>query len=174
MSSIFRKWVKLQIGRAPKGDFKVVKLCKFGFPQVIKNPPLVGNKPFPTTFWLTCPHLRREVSRLEEAGYIIRFEERLKRNERLRRRYFKAHSFERMLRKPFIPPDLGFPVKKKLLSTGVGGIENPLGVKCLHLHLAGFLGGAYNPIGREVLKLLPSPECRDNICGKLLKEKKKG
>ncbi|HID79951.1 MAG TPA: DUF501 domain-containing protein [Aquifex aeolicus] len=171
MPSISRKVVKLQIGRTPKGDFKVVRLCKFGFPQVIKNPPLVGNKPFPTTFWLTCPYLVKEISRLEEAGFIAFFEEKLKRNERLKRQYLKAHSFERMLRKPFIPKDLSFPIKRKLLSVGVGGIEKPLGVKCLHLHFASFLGGGYNPIGKEVLNYLPSLECRDNFCKKLLNER---
>ena len=164
MKKFYKKILKFQIGKTPKGDFKVVKLCKFGFPQAIKNPPLVEGKPFPTTFWLTCPYLVKEVSRLEEAGYITKFEEKLKYNERFRRRYLKAHSFERMLRKPFIPKNVSPKIKKKLLSVGIGGIENPLGVKCLHLHLASYLGGVPNPIGEEVKKMLPALECRNNLC----------
>ena len=171
MERIFDKHLKFQLGRKPKKEYKVVKLCKFGFPQVIKNPPVVDEKPFPTTFWLTCPHLVKEVSRLEEAGYISKFEEILKRNERFRRKYLKAHSFERMLRKPFISKNLPKGIKKKLLSVGVGGIENPLGVKCLHLHLASYLGGVPNPIGREVSKLVPSMECRNNYCERRLFDK---
>ena len=171
MEEIFDKHLRFQLGKKPKKGYKVVKLCKFGFPQVIKNPPLVDGKPFPTIFWLTCPHLVKEVSRLEEAGYISKFEEKLRRDERFRRRYLKAHSFERMLRKPFIPQNLPKGVKKKLLSVGVGGIENPLGVKCLHLHLASYLGGVPNPIGKEVSKLIPSLECRNNYCGRRLFDK---
>ena len=168
MGNLFKNILRLQIGKKPKEDFKVVLLCKFGFPQVIKNSPVVGGKPFPTTFWLTCPYLVKEVSRLEEAGYISKFEEILKRNERFRRKYLKAHSFERMLRKPFISKNLPKGIKKKLLSVGVGGIENPLGVKCLHLHLASYLGGVPNPLGKEVSKLVPSMECSNNYCGRRL------
>ena len=168
MGKVFDNILRSQLGRKPKGDYKVIKLCKFGFPQVIKNPPVVDGKPFPTAFWLTCPYLVKEVSRLEEAGYISKFEKILKKNERFRRKYLKAHSLERMLRKPFISENLPKGVKKKLLSAGVGGIENPLGVKCLHLHLASYLGGVPNPIGREVSKLVPALECRDNYCKRRL------
>jgi len=168
----FKEVIKHQLGRKPKGTFRVVKLCRHGFPQMIENPPLVDGKPMPTLFWLTCPFLVKEVSRLEEAGYIEYFEERIKKNARFRGRYLKAHAFERMLRKAKLPADLPPKVKFKLISTGVGGIENPLGVKCLHLHLASFLGGVPNPIGEEVLKkLLRGVEnCKNGYCKRFLKE----
>ena len=160
----FTPIVKKQIGRTPKGNFRVVKLCRYGFPQVIKNLPVVDGKPFPTMFWLTCPYLVKKVSRLEEAGMITYFENKLKYNHRFRNRYLKAHQFERMLRKVEISPNLPVPIKKKLLSAGIGGIENPLGVKCLHLHLADFLGGVPNPIGGEVFKKVLPLECKNNYC----------
>ncbi len=162
----FKEIVKHQLGRKPKGNFRVVKLCRHGFPQVIENEPFADGKPMPTLLWLTCPFLAKEVSRLEEAGFIEYFEEKLKRDARFRGRYFKAHAYERMLRKVKLPDNLPPRVKFKLLSTGVGGIENPLGVKCLHLHLAGYLAGIPNPVGEEVFKkLLKGLEnCKNGRC----------
>jgi hypothetical protein len=160
----FTQIVKKQIGRTPKENFQVVRLCRYGFPQVIKNPPVVDGKPFPTMFWLTCPHLVKKVSRLEEAGMISYFENKLKYDQRFRNRYLKAQQFERMLRKVYIPETLPIPIKKKLLPAGIGGIENPLGVKCLHLHLASYLGGVPNPIGEEVYKRVLPLECPNNYC----------
>ncbi len=166
-SEIFLPVLRKQLKRTPKGAFRVVKICRWKKPQVIENPPLVEGRPFPTLFWLTCPHLVREVSKLEEKGFIDLFEERLKRDEHFRREYLYAHQFERMLRKAKLPRELPANLKLKLLKVGVGGIENPLGVKCLHLHLADYVGGVPNPIGREVLKLISSFECSDDYCQKL-------
>jgi len=173
MSKPFEEIVKRQLGWRLKGEFKVVKICKFGFPQVIENKPFLNGKPFPTLFWLTCPFLRKKVSRLEERGFVEYFELKLKYNHRFRNTYLKAQSLERSLRKLFIPKSLPFGVKKKLLSVGIGGMENPLGVKCLHLHLADYLGGIPNPVGKEVLKLIKVEECSDNYCGLKLFDKKR-
>ncbi len=165
---LFQPILRLQLGKNPKGEFKVIKLCRFGFPQLLENSPFWNGKPFPNLFWLTCPYLVREVSKLESEGYIEHFEERLRREEPFRRRYIHAHQLEASLRKLKIPLEVPESLKKKLLTVGIGGIENPLGVKCLHLHLASYWGGVPDPIGREVLKLLPSWECSDNYCGKML------
>ncbi|MEO2153793.1 MAG: DUF501 domain-containing protein [Aquificota bacterium] len=155
----FLPLLKKQLGRTPKGNFLVVKICPFGFPVVIKNPPLVKGQPFPTNFWLTCPHLIKEVSRLEERGFIKHFEEKLKYDHRFRNRYLKAHQEEVMLRKPYLTQDIPPKIKCKLLKGGIGGIENPTGVKCLHLHLASYLGGMDNPIGEEVYKKINRKWC---------------
>ncbi|NPB05526.1 MAG: DUF501 domain-containing protein [Aquificae bacterium] len=171
LSRRFEPVLRLQLGKTPKGNYKVVKLCRHGFPQVLENPPLVDGKPFPTLFWLSCPHLVREVSKLEEKGWIRRFEERLRRDARFRGRYLKAHALERSLRKALLPPELPYRLKLKLIKGGIGGIESPLGVKCLHLHLASSMGGIPDPIGKEVLKLVGAPECSNALCGKLLREK---
>lgn len=166
---MFKDALKLQLGRTPKGKFKVIKLCKYGFPVVIKNPPVVNRKPFPTMYWLTCPYLVKKVSQLEERGLIEYFERKLKYDHRFKNRYLKAHNFERNLRKLHIPEDVPKEIKVKLLTVGIGGIEKPLGVKCLHLHLASYLAGISNPIGKEVYKKhLLAKECRDNYCGKRL------
>jgi hypothetical protein len=79
-----------------------------------------------------------------------------------------------MLRKVNLPENLPPRVKFKLLFGGVGGMENPLGVKCLHLHLASFLGGVPDPIGEEVLKkhLRGVQNCKNGYCKRFLEEKK--
>ncbi len=170
----FKKVLKGQLGRLPKGNYRVVRLCRHGFPQVIQNPPLFKGKPMPTLFWLTCPFLRREISRLEEAGHIEHFEKKVKRNARFRGKYLKAHALERSVRKALLPSGLPPKVKFKLISTGVGGIENPLGVKCLHLHAASYLALQPNPIGEEVVeKLLKCVlNCKNGQCKRFLKEKR--
>ena len=33
-----------------------------------------GPKPFPTTFWMTCPDLHTRISKLEDLGYINKFQ----------------------------------------------------------------------------------------------------
>ena len=40
-----------------------------------------GYKPFPTTLWMTCPHLHARVSKLEDAGWIQRLYDRLHNSE---------------------------------------------------------------------------------------------
>ncbi len=167
MNHPFKGIIKKQIGRTPKGNFKVVKLCRFRYPQVIENPPVVDGKPFPTLFWLTCPFLVKAISRLEGRGYIEHFERKLKYDHRFRNRYLKAHQFERNWRKIKLPQQLPKKLKEKLLKVGIGGIENPLGVKCLHLHAASHLGGVPDPIGKEVLNLVGPLECSDNYCSRL-------
>jgi hypothetical protein len=46
----------------------------FGVPQVIACSPLRDGKPFPTTFWLTCPHLVRLCGVLESEGAVTELE----------------------------------------------------------------------------------------------------
>ena len=36
-----------------------------------------GPKPFPTTFWMTCPDLHTRISRLEDLGYINKFQQQV-------------------------------------------------------------------------------------------------
>lgn len=36
-----------------------------------------GPKPFPTTFWMTCPDLHTRISKLEDLGYINKFQQQL-------------------------------------------------------------------------------------------------
>ena len=59
---------------APRAFRRVAVRCPFGRPAVTEQAPFDDNgEPFPTTFWLTCPHLVAAISRLEAAGGVERW-----------------------------------------------------------------------------------------------------
>ena len=69
-----RAVLERQLGRSPRAFRRVVRRCPFGRPAVTEQAPYdVGGNPFPTTYYLTCPHLVAEVSRLEAAGGVERW-----------------------------------------------------------------------------------------------------
>ncbi|MBC7318198.1 DUF501 domain-containing protein [Candidatus Bipolaricaulota bacterium] len=167
----------IQLGRKPRGVL-AVKPCPYGFPQVILNHPLLPQddegepEPMPTIFWLTCPFLVREVSKLESDSAIKRYERMLSRDEGLLQEFRRAHEAYRTERISLLSEEEIAWVKERgwnsLLTTGIAGISDPKRVKCLHAHLAHFLAGRENPIGRRVAEELPclfcSPErifCQD-------------
>ena len=84
--------VREQLGREPTTAFTVVARCTGGHPLVIRNAPLdVDGNPFPTTYWLTCPHARRAVSTLESQGWIARLNERAETDPAFGDRLAAAH-----------------------------------------------------------------------------------
>lgn len=127
-----------QLGREPAGEFEVVVRSDDGAPAVIANEPfLFDGTPMPTRYWLTDPHLRETVSRLESAGGARRAEAALPAD-----RIAKAHERYAAERDALIAPDYQGPRP----SGGVGGTRR--GVKCLHAHLAWWLTGADDPVGK--------------------------
>ena len=51
-----------------------------------------GNKtPFPTLYWLSCPHVSRAISELEREGYVRIFQQRLEDDEELGARWWECH-----------------------------------------------------------------------------------
>jgi hypothetical protein len=111
---------------------------------VIENAPLLDDgTPMPTRFWLVDPPLREAVSRLEAAGGVRQAEEALVPDE-----VAGAHARYAALRDRALPEDHTGPRP----SGGVGGTRR--GVKCLHAHLAWFLVGGDDPVGRWVAERL--------------------
>ena len=85
--------VREQLGRGPVTPFTVVARCTGGHPLVIRNQPIDNQgRPFPTTYWLTCPEANRLVSRLESAGWIGRLNERYESDPVYRARVDAAHA----------------------------------------------------------------------------------
>src|SRR5207244_2153276 len=69
-----RAVVERQLGRPPRAFRRVAVRCPFGRPAVTEQAAYDDEgEPFPTTFWLTCPHLVAAVSRLEAAGGVERW-----------------------------------------------------------------------------------------------------
>jgi hypothetical protein len=136
-----RAVVALQLGREPRGGWRVARRCACGLPQVIETEPrLDDGTPFPTLWWLTCRTLCSAVGRLEANGWMAAvnrsLEEDPERRAELARavaRYVEARDAHEVL------PGKGHP----------GG--GPDRVKCLHAHVAQELAGGGNPVGRAAL-----------------------
>lgn len=162
-----RVTVEWQLGRPPTGALAVAHRCPYGYPQVILTHPLhrTGREfvVFPTLFWLSCPFLAAEVSRLESAGAVRRFEARLAAEPDLSSQYAAAHDAYRKERLTLLSSeDREFLRRVNALDrmeTGIAGLSNPRRVKCLHSHLAHFLARRGNPIGEAVAAGLPRLFC---------------
>lgn len=126
------------LGREPAGDFSVVVRRHDGTPAVIENAPLLRDgRPMPTRYWLVDPALRDAVSRLEAAGGVRRAAGAVPEEA-----VALAHAHYAAERTRLLPPGHVGPSP----SGGVGGTRR--GVKCLHAHLAWFLAGGEDPVGR--------------------------
>jgi len=109
-----------------------------GAPVVIENAPLLHDgRPMPTRFWLVDAELRDAVSRLEAAGGVRRAEAAVDAGA-----LADAHARHGAERDRALPVGHSGPRP----SGGVGGTRQ--GVKCLHAHLAWFLAGGDDPVGR--------------------------
>src|SRR6266852_7838014 len=115
-----RAAVERQLGRPPRAFRHVVVRCPFGQPAVTEQFAYDENgEPFPTTFWLTCPHLVAAVARLEAAGGVERWTRAAAEDPRLAASLERAHAEQRQLR-----PELDL---------GVGGARpQSASLKCLH------------------------------------------
>lgn len=153
--------VAAQIGRPPRDPWRVASRCSHGFPTAIASPPrLADGEPFPTLFWLTCPHLAEAVSDLESAGAAADWAARLGREPDLRARAEAADAEYRRLRAAEGGGD------DPCADTGVGGQRRLTGTKCLHAYVAARLAGLDDPAGEAMLEHLER-ECADARCARL-------
>jgi hypothetical protein len=126
------------LGRAPAGAFTVAVRRRDGTPAVIENAPLLDDgRPMPTRYWLVDAELRDAVSRLEAAGGVKRAESSIDAEA-----IADAHARHGAERDRALPAGHAGPRP----SGGVGGTRT--GVKCLHAHLAWYLAGGDDPVGR--------------------------
>ena len=138
-----RAVVERQLGRAPRAFRRVAVRCPFGRPAVAEQAPRDENgDPFPTTFWLTCPHLVAAVSRLEAAGGVERWTRRVEEDRELARSLEAATTEQRRLR-PELP-------------VGIGGSSRSGSLKCLHAHAAFALARPGYEVGDRILAEVPS------------------
>src|ERR687893_2585657 len=83
--------VAAQLGRRPRATRGVGHRCPCGNPDVVETSPrLADGTPFPTLFYLTCPHATAACSRLESAGVMRDMQERLSTDPGLAERYAGA------------------------------------------------------------------------------------
>ena len=133
-----RAIVERQLGRPPRAFRRVVARCPFGLPAVTEQAPFDdAGTPFPTEFWLTCPHLVARLARLEAAGGVERWTRAADASPALARSLAAAHAEQRALR-PELPG-------------GVGGAGRTGSLKCLHAHAAFALARPGYELGERIL-----------------------
>src|SRR5690242_11116291 len=131
-----RAVVERQLGRRPRAFRRVVGRCPFGRPAVTEQAPYDANgDPFPTTYYLTCPHLVAAVSRLEAGGGVERWSERASAEPELAASLSDATAEQRAVRRLLAGSRNG-PDAGASLSLGIGGSSRPEQLKCLHAHVA--------------------------------------
>jgi hypothetical protein len=144
--------VERQLGRPPRALRRVVRRCPFGRPAVTEQSPYdVHGEPFPTTYYLTCPHLVAAVARLEAAGGVDRWSERAAAEPDLAASLAQATDEQRAVRRRLAGagdrPDDG-----ASLSLGIGGASTPERLKCLHAHIAFALACPGYLLGERILE----------------------
>lgn len=160
------------IGRCGKASPVFVvseKYCRFGRVQVQVCKPFGEKyKPFPTSFWLTCPFLTRLAGKIESSGGVHELEEYIISRGLVHewRRYNIEHQ---VLRLRLCGNSAGsfmrrFKTKiyRDVMRGGVGGIRvgSGVNVKCLHLQTASFIGMGYHPAGEWLKSKGLCGDCR--------------
>jgi hypothetical protein len=158
-----RAVLERQLGRPPRALRRVAARCPFGRPAVSEQHPYDAHgEPFPTSYYLTCPHLVAAVSRLEAAGGVARWRALLEQDEELQRSLARATKEQRALRRRWAAGRLGRDGGASL-DLGIGGARVPARLACLHAHVAyalarpGYLLG--ERIAAEISPLWPERCC---------------
>jgi hypothetical protein len=135
-----RAVLERQLGRAPRALRRVLVRCPYGRPAVTEQAAHDdAGRPFPTTFWLTCPYLVAAVSRLEAAGGVERWSRAVADDAGLASSLRDADAEQRRIR-----PELDL---------GVGGARSGAGsLKCLHAHAAFALARPGYELGERILE----------------------
>jgi hypothetical protein len=137
-----RHLVARQLGRPPRAFRGVVKRCPFGAPAVTEQRPFDENgRPFPTTYWLTCPHLVAEISRVEAAGGVERWSRATRDDAGLARSLAEGDAEQR--------------ARRPELQAGIGGATRAGSLKCLHAHAAFALARPGYELGDRILAEVP-------------------
>jgi hypothetical protein len=146
-----RAVVERQLGRAPRAFRRVAVRCPFGNPAVTEQAPWdERGDPFPTTFWLSCPHLVAAISRLEAAGGVERWTRAVQEDPDLEVSLQEANRLQKELR-----PEL---------DVGIGGSSRPGSLKCLHAHAAFALARTGYELGDRILAEVPALWPVDGCC----------
>jgi hypothetical protein len=112
-------------------------------------------KPFPTTYYLTCPQLVAAVARLEAAGGVERWSAALEHDEELAADLERATAEQRCIRRALAAGGRGEDGGSSL-GSGIGGSASPRRLKCLHAHVAyGLANPGYLLAERIVAELEP-------------------
>ena len=166
-----RAVVERQLGRPPRAFGRVVVRCPFGLPAVTEQEPYDSKgEPFPTTYYVTCPHLSSAIARLEAAGGVERWSEAVAADQRLRESLERATSEQRGIRRELAGVATGTDGGASL-DLGIGGSRSPAHLKCLHAHVAYALARPGYELGERMLDEVVDPWpgkrcCSDASCAR--------
>lgn len=143
--------VARQLGRPPRAFRRVAARCPFGRPAATEQRPYDDQgRPFPTTYYLTCPYLVAAVSRLEAAGGVERWTQSVRGDVRLAESLERATARQRELRRDLAAGDVGRDGGTSL-GSGIGGARRTGGLKCLHAHVAFALAEPGYELGEAIV-----------------------
>ena len=143
--------VSWQLGRPADPFRRIARRCAYGYPAVTEQPPFTAaGRPFPTTYYLTCPWLVASVSRLEANGGVARYRRAAEEDPALGESLAAADAEQRRLR-----PEL---------DVGIAGTREPGSVKCLHAHAAFALARPGYVLGEQILEEAGETWCPDRRC----------
>jgi hypothetical protein len=141
--------VRRQLGREPR-PFRVAARCPFGLPSVIENKRAQN---MPTSFWVTCPSLVADISRVESTGGVREAGEAVGADA-----VGAIHEEHRAL-----------------YGTRVAGVREGGNVKCLHAFTALHLAGAIpNAVAEWTLERLERPYPKGACCTNVPEEGPEG
>ncbi len=156
--------VASQLGREPRAFLRVAARCPWGGPAVTEQDPYaMDGTPFPTTYYLTCPHLVAAVSRLEAVGGVERWSNEVAHDTGLRRDLEQATAEQAHIRARLAGGRTGRDGGASLAS-GIGGSRNPGELKCLHAHVAFGLAVSGYELGARILAEVVHPWPADACC----------
>ena len=157
--------VAAQLGREAAIRFEAAVVCPYGWPAVIRSEPVTPDgAPNPNLYYLTCPYLIKELSKLEDGGFMVRLQERLGRDRPLaaamkvaqaeHRRQWTMALGDRQLVGGTRPP-------------AISGAGEDSRVKCLHAHFAYYLVNESHEVGVLIGNELAEGWCADQRCRRL-------
>lgn len=160
---MLERLIEQQLGRKPAIPFEAEVYCGFGWPAVIGSDPYtLTGAPNPNLYYLTCPHLRREIAVLEDRGWITKLEQMAIAAGDLAEEIIDAQRqhaacWESQAGQPW--PDSASGNAPRIAAAAAD-----LSLKCLHAHMAWHLvHGDYFP-GRIMLAQIGNQWCRDERC----------
>lgn len=150
--------VAKQMGRVPRDPWRVASTCRYGFPMTIVSPcRLADGTPFPDYAWLTCPHLVDAASAEESRGACAEWAVRASREAPIES---ALRSTDEAVRAARAGESGGV---DECSAVGAAGQRDPLGVKCVHAHVALQLSGIDDVIGEWLIEAY-GDACPDERC----------
>lgn len=155
--------VTWQIGRGPSIKFRVARECAYGWPAVIINSPFnATGDPNPNLYYLSCPYLRAELARLEDAGSIAGLQRNIMDDTDLMKDLVNAQAEHDHEWRRAAGERAGSIGAGKINIAGSGETSH---LKCLHAHFAYFLTHPDYPVGLRIADLMGNIWCDEERCG---------